>query len=346
MLFQIKTKFGKNGEFTKFDLIAIMKPYLIPTCLINEFQFGFEYLVIDYEEQVGSVLPIDQRLAIWTSSQVLMHMPIREGLNLCPLEFVYARKEPASPGVVIASEFSAVSSILNGALRVNPWDVLMSVTCIDSALSMSMSERDARRGRDIDFVSTCPSGLWTRNVLRDLNDATHEDSSKREVVGGNSPESILARELELSLESLDLRSLESAYKMTSKRVIIIDFNGTLVVKEPAGKYLKREILGTSGFKPSDIAAKALGVLCKDPCNTIYVVSGDSQQNLEVAVGDISGLGLAASNGACFADPGGQERTWKYLDFGVDWQAVQKVRFDQFVLFIAFYLLLTTVNPVY
>ncbi|KAL7488757.1 hypothetical protein ACHAW6_014361 [Cyclotella cf. meneghiniana] len=291
LVLRIKTKFGKN--------------------------------VIDYEEQVGSVLPIDQRLAIWTSSQVLMHMPIREGLNLCPLEFVYARKEPASPGVVIASEFSAVSSILNGALRVNPWDVLMSVTCIDSALSMSMSERDARRGRDIDFVSTCPSGLWTRNVLRDLNDATHEDSSKREVVGGNSPESILARELELSLESLDLRSLESAYKMTSKRVIIIDFNGTLVVKEPAGKYLKREILGTSGFKPSDIAAKALGVLCKDPCNTIYVVSGDSQQNLEVAVGDIAGLGLAASNGACFADPGGQERTWKYLDFGVDWQAVQK-----------------------
>jgi trehalose 6-phosphate synthase/phosphatase len=112
--------------------------------------------------------------------------------------------------------------------------------------------------------------------------------------------------------------------MTSKRVIIIDFNGTLVVKEPAGKYLKREILGTSGFKPSDIAAHALGKLCKDPNNVIYVVSGDSQQNLEVAVGDIAGLGLAASNGACFADPGGQQRKWIYLNFGVDWKAVEKV----------------------
>jgi trehalose 6-phosphate synthase/phosphatase len=223
---------------------------------------------------------------------------------------------------VIASEFAAVSSILNGALRVNPWDVLMSVTTLDSALSMSESECEARRGRDIDFVSTCPSGLWTRNVLRDLNDATHEDSTKREAVGGSSPESVLARELELSLERLDFGSLEEAYKMTSKRVIIIDFNGTLVVKEPAGKYLKREILGTSGFKPSDIAAKALGKLCQDPSNIIYVVSGDSQQNLEMAVGDIAGLGLAASNGACFADP--DSHKWTYLDFGVDWQAVQKV----------------------
>ena len=60
-----------------------------------------------------------------------MHTPIREGLNLCPLKYVYACKEPADPGVVIASEFSAVSSILNGALRVNPYDIQNFVTSID-----------------------------------------------------------------------------------------------------------------------------------------------------------------------------------------------------------------------
>jgi len=289
-------------------------------------EFGPE--VIDYEEQVGSVLPIDQRLAIWTSSRVMMHTPIREGLNLCPLEYVFARKEPADPGVVIASEFSAVSSILNGALRVNPYDIQMCVTSIDSALSMSQSERDARRGRDIDFVSTCPSGLWTRNVLRDLNDATlsKSTSSRMDVVGDSSPDSILAREAELGLERLDLLALQHAYKTSKmKRVIIIDFNGTLVVKEPAGKYLKREILGTSGFKPSHVTTLALARLCSDPLNTVYVVSGDSQQNLERAVGNVPGLGLAASNGTCFADPcRGQERLWQYLDFGVDWNAVKKV----------------------
>lgn len=251
----------------------------------------------------------------------MMHMPVREGLNLWPLEFVYAHKEPATPGVVIASEFSAISSILNGAVRVNPWDVLMSVSTIDSALSMSSDERDARRGRDIDFVSNSPSGMWTRNVLRDLNDATQNDPSNREALLGNPAESLDM----LAIEKLELRSLESAYKMSKKRVIIIDFNGTLVVKEPPTKYLKREILGTSGFKPSAIASQALGKLCQDPNNVVYVVSGDTQPNLEAAVGDIAGLGLAASNGACFADPGSQGK-WTYLNFGVDWQAVQKVGF--------------------
>ena len=289
--------------------------------LVQRIQARFGHNVIDYEEQVGSVLPIDQRLAIWTTSHVVIHTPIREGLNLFPLEYVYARKEPATPGIVIASEFSAVSAILNGALRVNPFDIKMCVTSMDYALSMSSGERDARRGRDIDFVSTCPSGLWTRNVLRDLNDAT-----RTEAVGDGSPDSILAREIELGLEKLDLSSLEHAYETSKKRVIFIDFNGTLVVKEPAGKYLKREILGTSGFKPTQLTTLALTRLCADQRNTIYVVSGDSQQNLEMAVGNIPGLGLAASNGACFADPGGggAEREWKYLDFGVDWNAVKKV----------------------
>ena len=48
-----------------------------------------------------------------------MHTPIWEGLNQCSLEYVYACKEPVDQGMAIASEFSAVSSILNGALRVN-----------------------------------------------------------------------------------------------------------------------------------------------------------------------------------------------------------------------------------
>ena len=286
-------------------------------------RFGPE--VIDYEENFGSVLPIDQRLAIWTSSKVMLHTPIREGLNLFPMEFVYTHK--VNPGIVIASEFSAVSSILNGALRVNPYDVQNFVTTIDKALSMPRAEREGRRDRDIDFVSTRPSGLWTRNVLRDLDDATLQQSANMEAVSSadKSLDAILARESELGLERLDLPALERAYANTKSRVIIVDYNGTLVAKEASLKYLKREILGTSGFKPSQITSLALQKLCSDQNNTVYIVSGDSQQNLESAIGNVPGLGLAASNGTCFADPpkGGQARVWQYLDYGLVWDEVKK-----------------------
>ena len=73
--------------------------------------------------------------------------------------------------------------------------------------------------------------------------------------------------------------------------------------------------------------QALSTLCEDPNNTVFVVSGDSQENVEEAIGHIPRLGLAASNGACFAPPlkpGETARSWKFFDKGVDWDAVKKV----------------------
>jgi trehalose 6-phosphate synthase/phosphatase len=47
---------------------------------------------------------------------------------------------------------------------------------------------------------------------------------------------------------------------------------------------------------------ALTRLCVDPKNTVYVVLGDSAENVLSAIGNIPGLGLAVSNGAHFSPP--------------------------------------------
>ena len=110
-------------------------------------------------------------------------------------------------------------------------------------------------------------------------------------------------------------------------MIFLDFNGTIVIKEPPGKYLKREILGTSGLKPPTSVITALTELAADPQNIVYFVSGDSHQNVENAIGHVPGLGLAASNGALFSPPmktGEISRSWHTFDLGVDWDAVKRV----------------------
>mmetsp|Transcript_21284 Transcript_21284/g.30122 ORF Transcript_21284/g.30122 Transcript_21284/m.30122 type:complete len:1342 (-) Transcript_21284:135-4160(-) len=301
--------------------------------------------VLDYEEVFGSSsLPVDQRLGLWKASDIFMVTPIREGLNMLPMEYIYARKEPHPPGVVIASEFSAVTSILNGALRVNPYDIQMSTSTIDKALSMSLQEREGRRYRDIDFVSTSPSDQWTRNVLRDLRDVTHEKSGRdsESQSAASTPNSgkngrpkqlidttaaFLASEREASFTRLNHDVVKRAYDMTTNRVIVLDFNGTIVLKEPPGKYLKREILGSSGYKPPASVIQALTTLCLDPRNTIYVVSGDASETVQKALGHIGGLGLAASNGGHFStpfDPRQGGRQWRSFDLGVDWDAVKRV----------------------
>lgn len=313
--------------------------------LVQRIQEKFGPDVIDYQEVAGSNLPMDQRLALWKASDVLMLTPIREGLNHWPMEFIYA-KDPESPGVVIASEFSAVCSILNGALRVNPFDIQMTITIIDKALSMDVQEREGRRYRDLDFVTNSPSDKWVRNVLRDLNDATAAGKAssksnsnagtpttpsmtprrpKHELLQGAG--GFLFKESQASFTHLGASTLKKAYDHCQNRVILLDFNGTIVLKEPPGKYLKREILGTSGNKPPPEVLEALSLLCQDPKNTVYVNSGDSAENVLSALGHIAKLGLAVSNGANFSPPmtdQDAERRWQTFDLGVDWDAVKRV----------------------
>lgn len=59
---------------------------------------------------------------------------------------MYTRGAGGTPaGVVITSEFSAVTTILNGALRINPFDVVNGAGVLDKALSMSKAEKEGRR---------------------------------------------------------------------------------------------------------------------------------------------------------------------------------------------------------
>jgi trehalose 6-phosphate synthase/phosphatase len=72
---------------------------------------------------------------------------------------------------------------------------------------------------------------------------------------------------------------------------------------------------------------ALSKLCADPKNTVYVVSGDSSENVLQALGHLSSLGLAVSNGACFSPPlenAYERRRWLTFDLGVDWDAVKRM----------------------
>ena len=310
--------------------------------LVKRIEEKFGPNVLDYEEVHTSSMPIDRRVSLWKVSDILMATPIREGLNLLPLEFVYMKQKPSTPGIVISSEFSVVSNVLNGALRVNPFDIKMTVTCIDKALTMSEAEKEGRRCRDESFVTSCTSAQWAKDVLNDLFDATavtlsddDDESDDTSIMGTKFDKSnlitctssFLAHERDIAFSNLDIKSVTEVYKKTENRVLLLDLNGTIIFKEPPGKYLKRETLGASGFDVNPEVSKALQILCADPKNTVFVVSGDSQENVMKAIGNIPGVGIAASNGACFAPPlkaGETKRHWKYFDLGVDWEAVKRI----------------------
>ncbi len=124
---------------------------------------------IDYAE-VASYKGISksERLALYQAADVFLLTPIREGLNLYPLEYIYSRKDLPRAGVVIVSEFSTCSSLLNGSLKINPFSPVSIADAIEKALSMSNRECEYRRQRDMPFIQSHPSSLWTKQILNEL----------------------------------------------------------------------------------------------------------------------------------------------------------------------------------
>ena len=50
------------------------------------------------------------------------------------------------------SEFASAARVLNGALRINPWNTEECTEQLERCVNMSASERSSRRARDLHFV--------------------------------------------------------------------------------------------------------------------------------------------------------------------------------------------------
>ena len=275
-----------------------------------------------YDEIEGSRLTSGERLGLWLASDVLLNTCVREGLNLDCFEYVYVK---STPGVMVQSEFSSTVSVLNGAMRINPFDVKNWVLTLDTALNMPEAERCARKVRDIGFVTSRPSNFWTKQILNDLasldsnitaptnalksgldgpvggvggtgylyvdeqNPGMNEDGTSDGVFSTGS-----------FFSRLDGDLVAKAYANTNRRVFIFDYGGTLLVNENVGKYIKDDINPChKGRELPPQVILGLKALSEDCRNTVYVISGLAQKSLEYPFRDAQKVGLAAQNGLCY-----------------------------------------------
>lgn len=192
----------------------------------------------------------------------------REGLNLHPLEFTFVKQgEAHPPGVVLASEFSACSSMLNGALRINPFDIKRVVTALDHAIRLEPGDRRRRRDRDLPYISERPSSLWTRQVLQDLWAAKAETPELLKVEGAGGVRVQYQPVWQTTYKHLDADEVKRAYAQASRRFIFTDFGGTLMEKEKVDLYIKRSFTQTTGKRCVQGAGGRLALL-----NDTYLVA--------------------------------------------------------------------------
>ena len=112
--------------------------------------------------------------------------PLRDGMNLVAKEFI-AAQDPQDPGVLILSRFAGAARQLGSALIVNPHDADEVADALDTALNMSMADRQARWRESWDAIKDTSALAWGRSFVGALLRAATAApvSSGRSLSGGH-----------------------------------------------------------------------------------------------------------------------------------------------------------------
>jgi len=269
---------------------------------------------IQFQETPDWRMRLQQRMALMKASDVVLVTPIRDGLNLIPLEFTIAHQDALIPairesdggrrrGLVILSEFASCTRVMRGALHVNPWKISEIAQAFQQALTMTDEERLKRVTCASEFVTRVTTQRWALAVMLDLK-GVHKSVNAVQYSGAGLGLGFRLLGMDLGFESLDFKAVAKGYKMSSNRLILFDYGGTITSNENLDNLSRFRMVKTriNHSEPTAEMISTIQQLCNDKKNTVFVVSGKERHSLLKTLGHIPNLGLAAEHGMYISWP--------------------------------------------
>jgi trehalose 6-phosphate synthase/phosphatase len=212
--------------------------------------------------------PIETLSALYFAADVCLVTPMRDGMNLVSKEYVASRIN--DDGVLILSEMAGASKELIDALIVNPNNTNEVCNAIITALTMSPDEQKRRMQQMRQLVTKFNITHWVKIFMERLKEVKQmQRSMQTRHVSDGTEQSIINR-----------------YRKTKKRLIFLDYDGTLVgfKSNMAMAYPDKELLSL------------IDKLSSDRANDLVIISGRKHENIGEWFGD-KDLYLIAEHGA-------------------------------------------------
>lgn len=213
-------------------------------------RFGtLEWTPIRY---IYRALSSDELVALYAAADIALITPLRDGMNLIAKEYLAVRTD--GRGVLILSEMAGAAKELREALIVNPNSEPEVAEALARALRMA-EEEQAQRNRAMRLhLEAHDIRDWGRRFLRRFEEVLQAS------------EAIGAR----LLQPADERALLGAYRRAARRLLLLDYDGTLVpfTDEPGRA------------SPSPTVMETIEALARVPGTEVVLVSGRRKDDLE------------------------------------------------------------------
>ncbi|WP_068473564.1 bifunctional alpha,alpha-trehalose-phosphate synthase (UDP-forming)/trehalose-phosphatase [Saccharicrinis aurantiacus] len=154
-------------------------------------------------------MPFDNLIELYSSCDVALITPVRDGMNLVAKEYVASRIN--NTGVLILSEMAGVAKEMGEALIINPVDDENMADSIHQALTMPIEEQKSRTAFMKERIQRYDVFKWASEFIKSLKKAEAKQSD------------FLAKMITPSIE----KTMLDKYNKAEKRAIFLDYDGTL-----------------------------------------------------------------------------------------------------------------------
>ncbi|CEL98035.1 unnamed protein product [Vitrella brassicaformis CCMP3155] len=256
----------------------------------------------------------EEKYALFQAADCLLDTSIRDGLNLNPFEYICCRKD--EPGAIILSEFTGCSRALASALRVNPWKIENVSEAMDRAMNSTFEESRDRFLRDQNYLQHGSTLRWAEEFLLDLRRSRKREDMLYVSWGFGAGYRVLG--MDQHFRHLEVTEVIQAFRKAKNRIFFFDHEGTLAPDRRRITAIPGENLFSQGSGPSKAVQACLQTLCKDPRNTVVILSGRDKESIEAWFGGIENIGLAAEHGFYYKVPTITGNQWYCMSQNVDY----------------------------
>ncbi len=232
---------------------------------------------------------MDERIDLYSLSDIALILPLRDGMNLVAKEFVASRHN--GHGVLILSELAGASKELHEALLVNPNNLDEIAEALKLAIEMPEDEQVRRNTVMMQRLQRYTVERWANEFIRSLE-------SVKELQQVN-----LTRKINITRQ----KHIVGCYREANRRILFLDYDGTL-------SWFKKD---PEDAKPDEQLYSILRELTLDEKNTVVIISGRDKETLGRWFNREWKIHFIAEHGVWLREPGGK---WHMMEqIGNEWK---------------------------
>ncbi len=196
-------------------------------------------------------VPFNNIIDLYTSSDVAMITPIRDGMNLVAKEYIAARSK--QDGVLILSEMTGAAKELNDALLVNPSNLNQLANSLKLAIEMPLAEQKFRNKNLQNRIKRYSVDKWANSFMNALQTISDNIPDQETIKIGHTEKNIIKK----------------AFDHAAQRLLFIDYDGTL------RKFHENPEMAI----PDESIYSILDALHAIPNTTVVLISGRDKETL-------------------------------------------------------------------